>query len=92
MPEITGACQTRADGFQKFLARAAEVGLYHRDGETRQVDEKSWDSLERRLKVQLALAAFCEIMTPQGTGTVILYGLHDGEVKATVKDGTYSAG
>lgn len=92
VPEITGACQTRADGFHKFLTKAMEVGLYRADGETRKVDEGMWDSLENRLKVQLALAAFCEVMTPQGTGTVTLFGLHDGEVKASVVDGRYSAG
>lgn len=87
--EVAATCRAQRADLAAYLRKATELGFYLR-GARHQVDEASWAALSHDQKVNLAIAAFCTDMAPDGTGTMLLYGLHDGKVKASMIDGNYS--
>lgn len=84
-------CRDKGRELGDYLANAQRLGII-RAADRVQVDEAKWDELAHAQKVTLALAAFCHDAGAGGRATTILYGWHDGRIKARVVDGNYSEG
>lgn len=74
------------------LARLVALGVKISDIQGATVasyDEGLWASFEHDDKIRQALLIFCAKMPDSGHYTVMIEGLHDGKVKASVVDGDY---
>ena len=81
-------CANKRAALEAYLSKAQALGFL-RISSRYQVDERPWEVLEHDQKLNLMFAAFCHEVGPTGSGTVLLYGLHDGKSKASMTDGNF---
>jgi hypothetical protein len=74
-----------------YLASAQRLGVI-RSTSRYELAEAEWAALTHDQRITLALAAFCHDAGAAGRATTVLYGLHDGRIKARVVDGNYFEG
>lgn len=86
-------CETKSEALTSVYARFTEGGLLSfrgsdEFGSTFDVSERAWAGLTQDQKVTVALSAFCRV-ADKGRGQVFFSGVHDGQIKGSMKDGNY---
>lgn len=90
VPAVRDYCLGHFSQMRELAEAGKQAGLCAPSSTRHQVDEVSWAAMTHDQKRTFAIALFCGEMKKDGTGVVILYGLHDGKQKASVVDGNYS--
>lgn len=83
---IASTCRSKHDELADVLRDLPDARL---NGNRLAVDEGFWKRLSADDKTRLAIVAYCQIAAADGTGTLVVTGLHDGLRKAGMVDGNY---
>lgn len=90
VPEVWAACKAHPDTMGKLVdTLRAQTDLFSGSAGTYEIDETTWDALEHKTKVLYTAALYCGDANAAGHGTVILRGMHNGKVLASMTDGNY---
>jgi hypothetical protein len=75
------------------LAQMQALGVKVRDSDNRtaivEYDERIWGAFEHDDKIRQALLVYCAKMPDSGSYSVMIEGLHNGKLMASVTDGNY---
>jgi hypothetical protein len=97
-PESSGLVaelKQKQDQCRESERRLASSGIRFRSGPgyvVAEYDEFLWSALEHDDKIRQALTIYCAEMPDDGHITVMIDGVHDGKVMASIVDGNYFDG